>query len=68
MSNRRKLVPWVLVFIPAFMGLVNFYNVAHKPRFETFYTVDVVQLIVTGMCLGAVLVVLVMFFRGPRSS
>ena len=66
MSNRRRLIP--MFFIPVFIGLVNFNSVAKKPRFETFQTIDVVQLIVTGMCFGAALGLLVIFFRGPRSS
>ncbi len=65
MSNRRKLVPMFVV--PVFIGLVNFYNVAQKPRFDTFQTIDVVQLIGSGMCFGAVLALLVIFFRVPRS-
>lgn len=66
MENRRRLIP--MVVIPVVLGLVNFYTVAQKPRFETFQTIDVVQLIVTGMCFGAALGLLVISFRGTRSS
>jgi hypothetical protein len=65
MGNRR-LIP--MLFILVVIGLVNFYSVAKKPRFETFQTIDVVQLIVTGMCFGVALGLLVLFLRRPRSS
>jgi hypothetical protein len=64
--NRRKGVSGVLVLVA--VGLIGLYNVASKPRFETFHAVDVVQLIATGMCFGAALGMLVMFFRGRRSN
>lgn len=66
MSNRRQVVSGI--FVPVSVGLIGLYNVASKPRFETFQSVDVVQLIASGMCFGAALVVLVMFFRGRRSN
>lgn len=65
MRNRLQMVSGVLVLV---VGLLGFYNVASKPRFETFHAVDVVQLIATGMCLAAALCMLVTFFRGRRSN
>jgi hypothetical protein len=65
MMNRRQVVSGALVLVS--VGLIGFYNVASKPRFEAFQAVDVVQLIATGMCLGAALGMLVMF-RGRRSN
>jgi len=49
------------------MGLAALSNVAARPRFETFHAVDVVGLIAAGMCFGAAIFTLVMFFRGRRS-
>lgn len=66
MRNRRQVVSSVLV--PVSVGLIGLYNVVSKPRFETFHVVDVVQLIATGMCFGAALGILVMFFLGRRSN
>ncbi len=66
MTSRSKLAPRVLV--PLFIGLVGFSNVARQPRFDTFRAVDVLQLIGTGMCFGAALIAVVIFFRTPRSS
>lgn len=65
MSNWRKFLP---IFSVVVMGLINLNNVAGKPRFQTFQTIDVVQLIATGMCFGVALGLLVMFLRSPRSS
>jgi hypothetical protein len=64
-----KIAPgmFVPVFL-VFMGIVAFYNAATSPSFVTFRAVDVVRLIAVGMCFGAALVALIMFFRGHRSS
>ena len=69
MSDRRNVAP--RVFIPLFiasMGLAAFTNVASSPRFANFQTVDVVRLIASGMCFGAALAALLIFFGGSRSG
>jgi hypothetical protein len=66
MPNRRKAV-----FVPVFlilMGIIALSNAASKPSFEAIRAIDVVRLVGVGMCFGAAIVTLVMFFRGPRSS
>lgn len=66
MSARRDRVR--RVFMPLFvglMGLAALSNAASRPRFTAFRTVDVVQLIASGMCFGAALVA---FVTGRRSS
>ncbi len=68
MSHRRTVAP--KVFIPlfiAFMGLAAFSNAASSPRFATFHTIDVVRLIASGMCFGAAVAALAIFFGGSRS-
>lgn len=68
MNDRRKFAP--KLFVPLFiasMGLAAFSNAASSPRFATFPTIDVVRLVVSGMCVGAALAALVIFF-GPRSG
>ncbi len=42
-------------FAALFIGLIGFTNVARSPRFEAFRSVDVVQLVASGMCLGVAL-------------
>ncbi|MEP6919165.1 MAG: hypothetical protein ABJC89_26220 [Acidobacteriota bacterium] len=66
MMDRRQTLSGVLVLL--FVGLGGFFTLASRPRFEMFHTVDVVQLIATGMCFGAALQMLAMFFRGGRSD
>ncbi|HLQ51148.1 MAG TPA: hypothetical protein VK129_06585 [Terriglobales bacterium] len=69
MTNRRKVARGI--FVPVFlvfMGMIAFSNAASKPSFETFRAVDVVRLIAVGMCFGAALVALIMFFRRDRSN
>ena len=69
MSNRRTFAS--KVFVPLFiasMGLAAFSNMVSSPRFATFHTIDVVRLIASGMCFGAALAALLIFFGGPRSG
>lgn len=56
MRYRGPVLPLSVLLVS--LGLMGLYNVTSKPRFETFHTVDVVQLIVTGMCFGVALGVL----------
>ena len=37
------------------IGLVNFYVVAHGPRFDQFRAVDIVLLLSVGLCFGVAL-------------
>ena len=69
MSNRRNFAP--KVFVPLFIascGLAAFSNMASSSRFATFQTIDVVRLIASGVCFGAALAALLIFFGGPRSG
>ena len=52
----------------ATMGFAAFVNMASSPRFATFHTIDVVRLIASGMCFGAALAALLIFFVGFRSG
>jgi hypothetical protein len=52
MSLRRS-VPAYLV-----LGLIAFGNVSRNPRFASIHTVDVLQLLGSGMCFGLALAVL----------
>jgi hypothetical protein len=67
MSNRYRHIA-TGVFVPLFIGLVGFRDLTQRPRFASFHTVDVVQLLACGMCLGIALTGLIEFLRGPRSS
>ena len=40
------------------LGLIGFINIARRPRFELFHTVDILQLLASGMCFGVALMIL----------
>lgn len=37
------------------IGSIGFVDLAQRPRFQAFHTVDVIQLLATGMCYGVAL-------------
>ena len=55
--------PRSVVFLPI-IGMIGFMNVARNPRFEAIHTVDVLQLLVSGLCVGIALGALVAARRG----
>jgi hypothetical protein len=68
MAGRRQTGAKILIplFI-AFLGLAPLLNVVSSPQFATFRGVDIVRLIASGMCFGAALTALAIFFVGRRS-
>lgn len=54
------------IFIPILIGMIGFFNLTRRPRFELFHTVDVLQLLATGMCFGIALAALFAMLRGRR--
>ncbi|MGH9409011.1 MAG: hypothetical protein ACRD1V_06115 [Vicinamibacterales bacterium] len=52
MRQQRGLAP---VFVLIMIGSIGFLNLMERPRFQLFHTVDVVQLLATGMCYGVAL-------------
>jgi hypothetical protein len=68
MANRRKGA--ASAFVPLFilmMGFAALINTASRPTFKTFRSVDVVSLVAAGMCFGAAIAALAIFF-GRRHS
>ncbi|HXN22735.1 MAG TPA: hypothetical protein VOA41_08340 [Candidatus Dormibacteraeota bacterium] len=61
MALRGK--PLASFFMLLLIGLIGFFNVMQKPRFQAFHNVDVLQLIATGMCFGVALTLLFATFR-----
>jgi hypothetical protein len=45
--------------IPLIIGLFGFGNVSRNPRFASIHTVDVLQLLASGMCFGIALAALI---------
>jgi hypothetical protein len=72
LPNRKRprfmlfMIP-VLFMIPLFFGLLGFHRVTQSPQFESYRTVDVVQLVVSGACFGAVLTGLIVILLRPRT-
>lgn len=62
-AAKRTLAPAVVFFI----GVIGIATMARRPEFQLFCAVDVTQLIASGMCFGAGLVLFVMRLRGERS-
>ncbi|MGC1910488.1 MAG: hypothetical protein WA660_01530 [Candidatus Acidiferrales bacterium] len=51
-------------FIVLCIGLIGLFNLTQRPRFEMYRTVDVLQLIASGMSFGVALILLMIRFRG----
>ena len=65
LSNRKR-PPVVVFIIPLYFGLLGFYRVTQSPQFDSYRTMDVVQLLVSGAGLGAALTGLLMMLFRPR--
>jgi hypothetical protein len=66
MQNRRRLgVSFGATF---FVGLIGLFSLMQRPRFASYHTVDVIQLLATGMCFGVALAGLIALVRGPRTN
>jgi len=56
----------MLFIIPLFIGLLGFHRVTQSRQFESYRTVDVIQLLGSGACLGAALTGLIVTLLRPR--
>lgn len=65
MADRRKGLLAALIF-PIVIGSIGLLTLVQRPRFQAFHTVDVLQLLATGMCFGVALVTLLAWLRGRR--
>lgn len=50
MNNPKRFAATFL--IPVVIGFIGFYQLTQRPRFSAIQTVDVVQLLASGMCFG----------------
>ena len=64
MPNRKFLGS--AVAIPVIIGSIGLTNLMRQPRFESFHTVDVLQLLASGICYGVALAAAFSLLRGPR--
>ncbi len=61
MENRRRIAGPFIVF---FVGLVGIFDLTERPSFGAIRTVDVIQLVGSGMCFGVALLALILIVRG----
>ena len=66
-TTRRKRPPMVLFIIMPMIGLLGLYRVTQSASFESYRTVDVVQLLGSGACFGAALVGVTVTLLRPRT-
>jgi hypothetical protein len=66
MLKRKSLTTAIVV--PLLIGWVGLFHLMQQPRFSTYRTVDVVQLLGSGVCFGVAMVALMMLVRGSRNA
>lgn len=65
MTDRRRFLSVFFVLIA--FSLMNFLRLIGRPGLSNVRTVDLVQLVGAGMCLGGAIVALVFAFKAPRT-
>ena len=50
------------------VGLVGFYMASHRPEFQAMRSVDIVQLLASGMCFGVGLTLLAFAFKARQQQ
>lgn len=55
-------------FAPLFIGLIGLFNLMQRPRFAAIHTVDVLQLLASGMCFGVALAGVMVAVRKSRAT
>jgi hypothetical protein len=65
MRNRKRAFPFL---VPLMFGLLSLSIVLSRPTVQSMRAVDIVELIATGMCFGAGLVVFVFFLRDHKAG
>ena len=66
-TSDRNWPPLALCVMPLFIGLMTFYRVAQSPQFESYRTMHVVQLLVSGAGIGVALVCFFLWALRRRS-
>ena len=62
--KRPTIVIWI---VPLLIGFAGFYRVMQSPSFAVYRTVDVVQLLGSGVCFGAAMVGIIFMLRASPS-
>jgi hypothetical protein len=56
------------IALSVLFGVIGLGNVMRQPRFQSFHNVDVLQLLVSGMCFGVALSALFALLRRSRTT
>lgn len=62
--KRPPIAVWLVVLL---VGLAGFDRVTKSPNFELYRTVDIVQLLGSGVCFGATMVGVIFMLRARRT-
>ncbi len=62
-GKRPPIMVWML---PLLIGAVGFHRVTQSPAFELYRTVDIVQLLGSGVCFGAAMLGMIFMRRATR--
>ena len=62
----RRLVASILGLIV--VGCIGLFSLMLRPRFQAYHTVDVLQLVASGMCFGVALARMFMVARGSSEQ
>ncbi|HEV2178005.1 MAG TPA: hypothetical protein VGW33_12530 [Terriglobia bacterium] len=65
MANERRVLTRAIL-VPLVVGFIGLAVLMRNPRFEGFHTVDVLQLLASGMCFGVALAALLLMLQGSR--
>lgn len=63
----RKRMPVVALIASFIVGLFGLFRVMNSSHFESYRTVDVIQLVASGACLGAALTGMMVMLLRPRT-
>jgi len=66
MTDETKKPPITIWIIPLIVGIAGFYRVAQSPSYQMYRSVDIVQLLGSGVCFGATLAGVIFMLRGAR--
>jgi len=65
--NDRRRPPISIWIVPLMIGFIGFYRVTQSANFQLYRSVDIAQLVGSGMCLGATLVGVIFTLSRARS-
>ena len=54
--------------LPLIVGITGLFTVLARPRAAAYATVDILELVAGGLCLGIALVAIVQWLRGDRTA